>query len=70
MSVNTRRDNAEEQRTLILDELALVVVPPERLEDGLVRPGVVLADELLQVLGRLLTVVYPKNVVSTLPRAM
>ena len=70
MSVNTRRDNAEEQRTLILDELALVVVPPERLEDGLVRPGVVLADELLQVLGRLLTVVYPTNVVSTLPRAM
>ena len=43
--------------TLVLDELAVVVVVPESLEDGLVRVVVVLADELLQVLGSLGAVV-------------
>ena len=43
--------------TLVLDELALVVAFPERAERGFIRECVVIADERLQVLGRLWAVI-------------
>jgi hypothetical protein len=47
----------EDNITLIFDELAVVVALPESFEDGLFRGVIVLADDLLEVLGGLLTVV-------------
>ena len=46
-----------EPRTCVLDKLTVVIVIPQRLEHGLVGVAVVLANERLQILRRLLAVV-------------
>jgi hypothetical protein len=53
----TRMDWRDGARTLVLDELAKVVVGPQRAEDGRVRVRVVVADERAEVARRLRAVI-------------